>query len=298
MRPFVRRFPDGCRLWYEAYRPLAIPLQLLPRRPRWRSRIEMRFSRDLCSWGPPRTLVAPLLSWQCDRRLGDSVGNPCLLGDGGRWLRYFSASLCFVPDCGFDEPRFIGRAVSDSPDGPFAVEPASVVHPAAGPSCGCQAPPRPRTRRLADGLKSTLIMAGRLLATFLGFAFIGYLLNNLIPSSWVSTLFGAGRIYGAPLAATLGLPLYLSSEASLPLVRALLESGMSEGAVMAFLIAGSGTSLGAIADALTIARWRVVALVVGVLWIGAMAAGFGWNLLGATGLVGQVSTGSAPGSRP
>ena len=110
MRAFVRRFPDGYRLYVETYRPFAIPLQLLPRRPRWRSRIEVRFSRDLRSWGPPRVLVEPTLPWQRDERLGDSVGNPCLVRDGRRWLLYFSASLCFVPDCGFDEPRFIGRA--------------------------------------------------------------------------------------------------------------------------------------------------------------------------------------------
>jgi len=114
---------------------------------------------------------------------------------------------------------------------------------------------------------------------FVGFAFIGYILNGLIPAAWVSALFGAGKIYGVPLAATIGLPLYVSSEASLPMVRALLDSGMSRGAVMAFLIAGSGTSIGAIAGALTIARWRVVGLVVSVLWIGAMAAGFAWNAL-------------------
>ncbi len=126
----------------------------------------------------------------------------------------------------------------------------------------------------------------RLLATFLGFAFVGYLLNNLIPASWIAALFGSGKVYGVPLAATLGLPLYVSSEASLPLVRALLDSGMSQGAVMAFLIAGSGTSIGAIVGALTIARWRVVALVVGVLWEGAIAAGFGYNLLLAAKLFG------------
>jgi hypothetical protein len=39
-------------------------------------------------------------------------------------------------------------------------------------------------------------------------------------------------------------------------------------------------------DALTIARWRVVALVVGVLWVGAIAAGFGYNLLLAAKLFG------------
>lgn len=151
-------------------------------------------------------------------------------------------------------------------------------------TCGCSAPaakPQSKLTRLPRELFKT---GGRLLAMFVGFAFIGFVLNGLIPTAWVSSLFGAGKIYGVPLAATIGLPLYLSSEASLPLVRALLDSGMSQGAVMAFLIAGSGTSIGAIAGALTIARWRVVGVVVGVLWIGAMAAGFCWNFLVALGL--------------
>lgn len=151
-------------------------------------------------------------------------------------------------------------------------------------ACGCasspaRAPTRVITGRLAGLPRDLLNTGGRLLAMFFGFAFIGFLLNNLIPAAWVSALFGTGKVYGVPLAATIGLPLYVSSEASLPMIRALLDSGMSQGAVMAFLIAGSGTSIGAIAGALTIARWRVVAVVVGVLWLGAMAAGFGYNLL-------------------
>jgi hypothetical protein len=130
MRPFVRRFADGYRLYYERHRPFALPLQLLPRRPQWNSRIEMRFSPDLLDWGPPSTIVEPALPWQYDRQRGRSVGNPCLLRDGERWLLYFSASLAFVPDCGFDEPRFIGLATSDSPDGPFTVAPSPVIDPA------------------------------------------------------------------------------------------------------------------------------------------------------------------------
>jgi uncharacterized protein len=114
---------------------------------------------------------------------------------------------------------------------------------------------------------------------FVGFAFIGYMLNGLIPTSWVAAVFGSGKIYNVPLAATLGLPLYINSEASLPLVRALLDNGMSQGAALAFLIAGAGTSIGAITGALAIARWRVVALVVGILWLGAILSGFAFNLL-------------------
>jgi uncharacterized membrane protein YraQ (UPF0718 family) len=53
---------------------------------------------------------------------------------------------------------------------------------------------------------------------------------------------------------------------------------MSQGAALAFLISGSGTSIGAITGALTIARWRVVGIVVATLWVGAIIAGMLFNL--------------------
>ena len=119
-----------------------------------------------------------------------------------------------------------------------------------------------------------LVRSGwRLLALFLALAFVGYLLNDLIPAAWITTLFGSGRAKGVPLAATFGLPFYIPTEASMPLVRAMLDSGMSDGAALAFLLTGAGTSLGAIAGALTIARWRVLAVVIGTLWAGAILSG-------------------------
>jgi uncharacterized membrane protein YraQ (UPF0718 family) len=118
----------------------------------------------------------------------------------------------------------------------------------------------------------------RLLVMFLSFAFIGYFLNGLIPAAWIAAIFGSGNAFSVPLAATLGLPLYINSEASLPLVRAMLDSGMSQGAALAFLITGAGTSFGAVVGMLTIARWRVVALVVGTLWVGAVLSGILYNL--------------------
>lgn len=159
--------------------------------------------------------------------------------------------------------------------------PAPVAQPT---SCGCDQveepakPPKPAVtplifvKELYNGSKQLLVM-------FLGFAFIGYFLNGLIPAEWVAAIFGSGNVFNVPLAATLGLPLYINSEASLPLVRALIDNGMSEGAALAFLISGAGTSIGAITGALTIARWRVVALVVVILWIGAIVSGFAFNLV-------------------
>jgi uncharacterized membrane protein YraQ (UPF0718 family) len=128
-------------------------------------------------------------------------------------------------------------------------------------------------------MKEIYSISKRLLPLFFGFTFVGYLLNGLIPAAWMMSLFGAGHAYSIPLAATLGLPFYINTEASLPLVRAMLESGMSQGAALAFLITGAGTSIGAIGGALTIARWRVLAIVIGTLWLGSIVLGFLYNSL-------------------
>lgn len=158
--------------------------------------------------------------------------------------------------------------------------PTKVRQPASTPSA--QAKPKFTLRAFAT---EALVTGKRLLLMFLGFAFIGYFLNGLIPTAWVSAIFGPGAVYSVPLAATLGLPLYVNTEASLPLVRALLDGGMSQGAALAFLITGAGTSIGALAGALTIARWRVIALVVGTLWVGAVICGYVYNFLLSAGVV-------------
>jgi len=132
-----------------------------------------------------------------------------------------------------------------------------------------------------DAFAST---APKLLFMFVGFAFIGFFLNGLIPSTWISTLFGSGNIYSVPLAATLGLPFYINTEGSLPLVRALIDGGMSQGAALAFMITGSGTSIGAVMGALAIARWKVIALVIGTLWVGSIILGYVYNMILTAGL--------------
>jgi uncharacterized protein len=144
---------------------------------------------------------------------------------------------------------------------------------------------QPQRKVTWQSLAKEAAFTGRqLLVFFFGFAFIGYVLNGLIPAAWITAVFGGGHIYSVPLAATLGLPFYINSEASLPLVRALLDAGMSPGAALAFLITGAGTSIGAIAGALTIARWRVVGLVIATLWVGAIIAGIAFNVLQAAGV--------------
>lgn len=118
-------------------------------------------------------------------------------------------------------------------------------------------------------------MVGRRLAGFfLGFTALGYLLIAAAPTAWIATHLGGDSASAVPLAALVGVPAYVSTEASLPLVATLVRSGMGAGAALAFLVTGAGTSIGAVAGLLVIARRRVVGLVLATLLAAAVILGW------------------------
>ncbi|MCA0308542.1 MAG: permease [Actinobacteria bacterium] len=129
-----------------------------------------------------------------------------------------------------------------------------------------------RLRRFGEAL---LANTRTLAVYFLAFATLGYLVIRVLPTGLITDWLGTGNpVWSVPLAALLGIPVYLNTDASLPLVASLLHGGMAPGAGIAFLITGAGTSVGAISGMLVIARWRVVALVVGTLVVTAMVTGW------------------------
>ncbi|WP_207219142.1 permease [Pengzhenrongella frigida] len=137
-------------------------------------------------------------------------------------------------------------------------------------SSGSTAP----TSRLGEFARALALNGRRLVVFFLGFAALGYLLIELIPTQVLTTYLGADSLWSVPVAATLGIPIYLNTDASLPLVASFMAGGMGPGAALAFLITGAGTSVGAISGMLLIARWKVVALVIASLWVGALVLGY------------------------
>ncbi len=169
---------------------------------------------------------------------------------------------------------------------PPAIVPVAEPAPACG--CGSSMPalsagpgaaavvefePWWRRRRLDEFGREAWAMGRRMLVLFVGFAAIGYAAIGIIPTAWMTTLLGGSSPLSVVIAATAGIPFYISSEGSLPLVASLMRGGMGAGPAMAFLITGAGTSVGAISGGLLIARWRVIAIVVGTLWVGAVVAG-------------------------
>ena len=112
------------RLLYErtrAFLPFGVP---------WRSWIESRASDDLRRWSGPVVLLRPTLAWHRDPTQGEALSNPCLVPlPDSRWRLYVSAGLVRVPDCGFNEPAFVGAADGPGPDGPFDLRPEPLLGP-------------------------------------------------------------------------------------------------------------------------------------------------------------------------
>jgi hypothetical protein len=141
--------------------------------------------------------------------------------------------------------------------------------PVVGPD-----PAEPRPSRLPAFRDALLVNGRRLALYFLGFATLGYLLIELIPTEVLTDYLGGDSPLAVPLAALLGVPVYLNADGSLPMVASLMDGGMGAGPALAFLITGAGTSVGAVSGMLVIARRRVVGLVVGSLFVGAVVVGW------------------------
>lgn len=135
--------------------------------------------------------------------------------------------------------------------------------------------PTLRQRWKLDEFLSEVWSTGRKLTLFfLAFTAVGYLAIEAIPTAWLTDYLGDGSLLAVPLAAILGIPAYINTEASLPLVATLMDGGMGPGPAMAFLVTGAGTSVGAISGLFVIAKKRVVGLVVALLLGGALILGW------------------------
>jgi uncharacterized membrane protein YraQ (UPF0718 family) len=106
------------------------------------------------------------------------------------------------------------------------------------------------------------------------------LLMPYIDRQWIASL-PAG--IDVPIAALLGLPLYVCATGSTPLAAMLLSQGLSPGAVLALLLTGPATNFTTFGMLARLHGVRVAVLFAGSMWIGTIALGYAANaILGGT----------------
>ncbi|MCR4431191.1 MAG: permease [Tepidanaerobacteraceae bacterium] len=72
---------------------------------------------------------------------------------------------------------------------------------------------------------------------------IGAFIHGFVPENLIARLAGKSSFYSVPVAAIIGIPMYIRTETMIPIAQVLVSKGMSYGTVMALIIGGAGASI-------------------------------------------------------
>jgi uncharacterized membrane protein YraQ (UPF0718 family) len=96
-------------------------------------------------------------------------------------------------------------------------------------------------------LKAALLETVQLMKTVYPYlligAFIGALIHGAVPTGWISTFMGGDKWWLVPIAAIIGIPLYIRLSTMIPISQIMIAKGMALGPVMALMISSAGASL-------------------------------------------------------
>lgn len=101
----------------------------------------------------------------------------------------------------------------------------------------------------------------------------------LIPTQLVVSLVGGSSLNSVLVAAFIAVLAYVCTYVEVPTALALIHKGMGGGATLAYLLGGPGLSLPSIAMLSGVFKTRVLALYVGLSFIGCVIAGYVFNLV-------------------
>jgi uncharacterized membrane protein YraQ (UPF0718 family) len=108
----------------------------------------------------------------------------------------------------------------------------------------------------------------------LGGIAVGSVIYGFMPTELITRFAGKDDLLAIPVAAVIGIPLYIRAEAVIPLSAALAAKGMSLGAVMALIIGSAGASLTEVILLRAIFRTPMIIAFLVVVLTMAIGAGF------------------------
>ncbi|MCP5087018.1 MAG: permease [Rhodobacteraceae bacterium] len=156
---------------------------------------------------------------------------------------------------------------------------------APGSGCGCGTNPftdkpvwkfwteSPRVQSFIQTAKSNAIF-------LLKWLMLAYLIEAImirfVPAEWIAGVLGGEGVGPIVLGALIGGPAYLNGYAAAPLVGGLIDQGMSQGAAMSFMMAGSVSCIPAAIAVWAIVKPKVFATYITFGFTGSLIAGLLW----------------------
>ncbi len=135
------------------------------------------------------------------------------------------------------------------------------------------------TFNVAAAWKATIDLMKAVYPYLLFGAGIGAFIHEVVPTEWISTYLGGDSWWLIPLAAIVGIPLYVRLSAMIPVSQILIAKGMGAGAVMALVISSAGASMPEIVMLNSIFQKRLVAAFIGSVILMSTVSGFLFYLL-------------------
>lgn len=114
----------------------------------------------------------------------------------------------------------------------------------------------------------------KVLPYLIGGIALGSMIYGFMPTDLVARFANDNNPFAIPVAAVIGIPLYIRAEAVIPLSAALAAKGMGLGAVMALIIGSAGASLTEVILLKSIFHNKMIYAFLGVILTMAMGAGF------------------------
>ncbi|WP_088006938.1 permease [Indiicoccus explosivorum] len=119
--------------------------------------------------------------------------------------------------------------------------------------------PAPGTFNLKHAWNETVKLMRSVFPYLLAGAAIGAVIQGAVPDKWLAGLFSEESWWLVPLAAVIGIPLYIRLSAMVPVSAILLAKGMAIAPVMALMISSAGASLPEVTLLNSIFQKRLVA---------------------------------------
>ncbi len=107
---------------------------------------------------------------------------------------------------------------------------------------------------------------------------VGALIYGYVPQEFVIRFAGPANPFAIPVAATIGVPLYIRAETAIPIGLALSQKGMSLGAVIALIIGGAGMAIPEMTMLAGIFKKQLVTSIVVMICATAVISGYAFNM--------------------
>jgi len=143
-------------------------------------------------------------------------------------------------------------------------------------SCDCNAG---HGTRIRGAFSFAVSLFRQVLPYLLLGAGIGAFIYGFVPENLIVAVAGPDNPLAIPLAAVIGVPMYIRAETIIPISAVLLSKGMGIGAVMALIIGGAGASIPEVTLLAAIFERRLLAAFVVIILGVAILAGVAFQVL-------------------